>query len=116
ASLFYHPQLVVGHHRRGKIKDLIRPTFYAGFCRSQLMREEFGKGSQIFWLPGIFVLLHLIVFFSPEIFIYLARMYVSLILFMSIALAMKARRMAIFPLVAFMHYFIVFLYGAGFLT
>lgn len=115
-GLFYHPKLVVAHYRRSRLKHLIRPSFYAGFYRSRLMKEKFKKGNEAFWLPSVFVLLHLLIFLEPLAFWYLARMYVSIILFISIALAMRVKRFWLFPLVSFLHYFIVFMYGVGFLS
>lgn len=115
-GLFYHPLLVVGHHRRGHFKELIRPSFYAGFYRSRLMKEKLRKGNEAFWMPALFVLLHLLIFLDPVSFWYLARMYVSIILFVSIAISMQAKRASLFPVVAFLHYFIVFMFGIGFLS
>jgi glycosyltransferase involved in cell wall biosynthesis len=114
-GLFYHPRLRVGHHRRSKLAQLLRPTFYAGFYRSRLMKEGPGKGNGAFWLPAIFVLLHLILFLDVPTFLYLARMYVSIILFASVAAGIEAKRPGLIPLVAFLHYFVVFVYGLGFL-
>ncbi len=112
--LFYHPRLRVGHHRRTRLLQLLRPTFYAGYYRSRMMKEGAGRGNGAFWLPPVFVLLHLIVLIDGPLFLYLARMYVSIILFASIAAGTKAKRSGLIPLVAFLHYFIVFIYGLGF--
>lgn len=115
-GLFYHPKIRVGHFRRSHLKDLWRPSFYAGFSRSKLMAQKIAKGNEAFWLPSIFVLLHFTFFLDPHSFWYLARMYASIILFVSITLAMKVRRVYLFPLIAFIHYFIVFMFGIGFLS
>ncbi len=113
--LFYHPRLRVGHHRRSKLGHLLRPTFFAGFYRSRLMKEGPGKGNGAFWLPAVFVLLHFIAFLDAPLFWYLARMYVSIILFASVAAGLQTKRPALIPLVTFLHYFVVFVYGLGFL-
>lgn len=115
-TLFYHPALRVAHHRRDKLKDLWRPTFFAGYFRSRLMKEKVRKGNDAFWMPALFVALHFLIFLDPMSFWYLARMYVSIILFVSLGLAMQAKRFWLFPLIAFFHYFIVFVYGTGFIT
>lgn len=114
-GFFYHPKLVVGHFRRTRFKQIIRPSFYAGFYRSRLMKEKLQKGNDAFWLPAVFVLLHLLIFLDPISFWYLVRMYLSVVLFISIALAMRARRFWLFPHITFLHYFIVLMYGVGFL-
>lgn len=114
--LFYHPKLLVAHFRRTKISELWRPTFYAGFSRSRLLKENIKKGNQAFWLPSFFVLLHILIFIEPMTFWYLARMYVGIILFASLAISMRVNRSSLFFLVAFFHYYIVFIYGIGFLA
>lgn len=115
-GMYYHPKLKVAHARRSSLKQLFRPTFLAGYYRSKLMKEKLKKGNEAFWLPSVFVLLHLLIFFDQEVFWYLARMYGSVIIFVSIGLAMRAKRFYLFPLISFLHYFIVFLYGIGFLA
>jgi succinoglycan biosynthesis protein ExoA len=115
-NLFYHPKLKVAHYRRTNIIQLLRPTFSAGYFRSRLMKEKLKNKNDAFWLPAFFVLLHTLIFFEPEVFWYLARMYASIILLVSISLAMKAHRFLLFPLIAFLHYFVVFMYGLGFIT
>ncbi len=115
-GLFYHPRLKVAHFRRSRFAQLWRPTFYAGYYRSKLMKEKLKKGNDAFWLPGLFVILHMFLFLQPLVFWYLARMYASIILFMSLGIAMKAKRFSLFPLIAFLHYFVVFMYGVGFIA
>lgn len=114
-GLFYHPLLKVAHFRRSKLTQLWRPTFYAGYYRSKLMKEKLKRGNEAFLLPSLFVLLHIFLFIDPAAFWYLARMYASIILFVSMGMAMKAKRFQLFPLIAFLHYFVVFMYGVGFL-
>jgi succinoglycan biosynthesis protein ExoA len=114
--LFYHPRLRVGHHRRAKLRQLLRPTFYAGFYRSRLLREKLRPGAGAFWLPAVFVLLHLLFFVDAAAFWYLARMYVGLILFVAVGVGTQAKRPGLIPLIAFLHYFVVFMYGVGFLV
>lgn len=114
--LFYHPKLKVAHYRSSKIKDLIRPAYSAGYSRSKLIRRRIVKGNEAFWLPSLFVLLHLTLFFDLSSFLYLARMYASIILFVSVTLSMKIKRTGLFPMVALMHYLVVFLFGIGFMA
>ncbi len=116
ASIYYHPGLVVRHFRRTKLKEIWRPTFYAGYSRSKLMREKLTVGDEIFWLPSLFVMLHSLILFDPLTFWYLARLYLSIILMASIALTMRVQRLRYFPLVTFFHYYIVFVFGVGFLA
>jgi glycosyltransferase involved in cell wall biosynthesis len=114
-KMFYHPKLVVAHHRREKVLETIKPSFLAGIYRSKSMKMNDQKSNSLFWLPAIFVLLHGFYFIDSFIFWYLARMYLGLILFMSLAITSKEKKINLLPTVIFFHYFIVFLYGLGFL-
>lgn len=114
ARMYYHPQLKVGHFRRKNLKALLRPTLGAGFWRSRLLRKHGGKGA-MYWLPSVFVLLHLIVFLSPALFVELVKVYSVMVMAVSMGLSSRRRRLINFPMVAFLHYVIVFLYGSGFL-
>lgn len=113
---FYHPLLQVGHFRRKNLKALFRPTFFAGYFRSKVMREKLTVGAEVFWLPTVFVFLHFIVIPAPDLFLQLAELYLGIILSVSLGLSVKAGRIQLFPLVGFLHYFIVFNYGLGFLA
>ena len=115
ARMFYHPLLQVGHHRRKSIKGLWHPTFYAGFYRSKVLRDKSVGDSMIFYLPSVFVLLHLSLFIFPEIFWLMARSYLAIVVMMSLNLGARYKRMRLFPQIVFLHYFIVFVYGVGFL-
>jgi glycosyltransferase involved in cell wall biosynthesis len=112
--MFYHPLMKVGHFRRKSLSDLIRPTIGAGYWRSRLLRKHRGDGA-MFYLPSAFVLLHLIFFMNPKLGIELAQIYVFVVLFISMGLSSRGSRFFHFPMVAFLHYFIVSLYGIGFL-
>jgi glycosyltransferase involved in cell wall biosynthesis len=114
ARMYYHPLLKVGHFRRKNLVSLLRPTLGAGFWRSRLLRKHGGKGA-MFWLPSLFVLLHLTLFISPALFLELVKVYVVMILAVSMGLSSRRQRFWNFPLVALLHYVIVFLYGTGFL-
>lgn len=116
AHMYYHPALKVAHHRRKNLKSLLHPTFYAGYYRSKVMREKKVRGSEQFWLPSFFVLLHLLIFFSPMVFWSLARMYGAIIIMMSLNLTARRQKIGLFLHVAALHYVIVFLYGIGFLA
>lgn len=112
--MLYVPALRVGHHRRKNLLALLRPTIGAGYWRSRLLRMR-KESLSIFALPSIFVLLHLLLFTHPDIFWELARVYGIVVLAASAGLSSQRRGLRYFPLVAFLHYFIVFFYGAGFL-
>ncbi len=112
--MFYHPKMKVGHFRRKSLPDLVRPTLGAGYWRSRLIRKHRGKGA-MFWLPSVFVLLHLIFLVNPAFAMELTRIYVLIIIFISMGLSSRRNRFMHFPMVAFLHYFIVTLYGVGFL-
>lgn len=112
--MFYHPLLKVGHFRRKNLRSLLRPTLAAGYWRSRLLRTTKGKG-RVFWLPAIFVLLHVTVLFDPGLFGELAKVYSVMVLTVSMGLSSRKNRFWHFPLVAVLHYMIVFFYGAGFL-
>ena len=112
--MYYHPGLRVGHFRRKNLKSLLRPTLGAGYWRSRLMREA-GSGGKMFWLPSVFVLLHLIAFIDFSLCLELAKVYLVMVLAVSMGLSSRRNRFFHFPLVALLHYVIVFLYGTGFL-
>lgn len=115
ARMYHHPRLVVAHHRRKDLSSLWHPTFYAGYFRSRVMRDK-NKGAGIYWLPALFVVLHLSLFMNPSVFLLLARIYAGIILLMSLNLATRARHLGLFPQIALLHYVIVFMYGLGFLA
>jgi len=114
--MFYHPALAVAHHRRKDLRSLFRPTLLAGYYRSKVMLDKSTKNSSMFWLPSLFVLLHLVIFISPTLFGVLTRIYLGLIVMMSLNIAARKRNIGLFAYVALLHYFIVFVYGLGFLS
>lgn len=111
--MFYHPGLRVSHYRRKNLRSLVRPVLGTGYWRSRLLRSS--KKGRMFWLPSVFVLLHLTAFVNFRTFLDLAQVYALMIVAVSMGLSSKRRRFWHFPLVAFLHYVIVFLYGTGFL-
>lgn len=115
-GLYYHPKLKVAHFRRTSFITLFRPTYFSGYYRSRLLREKMTSGSEAFWLPSLFVLLHLLIFIEPIAFWSLVKLYVGIIFFVSFGLSVRAKKFWLFPLVGFLHYFIVFLYGIGFIA
>lgn len=116
AHMYYHPELVVGHHRRKNFKSLFWPTFFAGYYRSKVLRDKKVKGALLFWAPALFVFLHFIVFIDLQTFWFLTRTYVGLIVLMSLNLASRRHKVGLFPYTALLHYFIVFVYGLGFIS
>lgn len=111
--MFYHPGLRVGHFRRKSLRSLLAPTLGAGYWRSRLLRSA--GGTKMFWLPAVFVLLHLVAFIDFRLFSELAKVYIVMVVAVSMGLSSRRNRLSHFPLVALLHYVIVFLYGSGFL-
>jgi hypothetical protein len=116
ARLCYDPRLRVGHHRRRSISALARPAFLSGFYRSRVLRLKLSSGGEVFWLPSVFVLLHLLALVHWSGFVELGKIYLGLTLSVSLGLAVKGRKPWLFPLVAFLHWYIVVSYGLGFLA
>lgn len=116
AKMFYHPSLVVAHHRRQNPRRLFSPTFYSGFYRSKVLKEKTSHHTAMFWFPSLFVLLHLLILVSPSLFFMLARIYLGIVVMMSLNLAARRQKMNLFVSISFLHYFIVFVYGLGFLA
>jgi glycosyltransferase involved in cell wall biosynthesis len=116
AGLFYHPLLKVLHFRRQNFSELWRPTFLAGYFRSRMQRMDPVSGRKYFWLPAVFVLLHLLILVDQHSFWALARLYLGLVGVFSLSLAFRVQRLMLFPLITFFHYYIVFVYGLGFLS
>jgi glycosyltransferase involved in cell wall biosynthesis len=116
ARMFYHPSLVIAHHRRKSLRNLLRPTFDSGFYRSQVHKDKANNKIGLFWLPSLFVLLHFLILISPLVFFVLARIYLGIIVMMSLNLAARRRKIGLFAYVSLLHYFIVFVYGLGFLA
>lgn len=114
AHIYYHPGLVMGFHRSPKLKTLGHQTFISGYSRSQLMKEMAYKYSGLYWLPAFFVLLHLLILTKSIFFWDMARIYGAVVIMMSLNLAARKKKIGLFPHITFMHYFIVFLYGAGY--
>jgi glycosyltransferase involved in cell wall biosynthesis len=112
AHLFYHPALRVGHHRRQFFREIISPTFQAGRYRAKLIKEK--RGSSLFYLlPAVFVGLHLMIFLDLNVFIMMMRLYLGVIVLMSLNLSLGHRRGSLVIEIALLHYVIVFLYGCG---
>jgi hypothetical protein len=116
ARFFYHPKMRVTHLRTRDIFPVLKESFQAGFFRSSLMLKKNNDAQGLFWLPSVFILLHGLYFMDAPLFWNLARMYLSLVLFMSISLSMKVKKTSLFPFVTLLHYLIVFSFGLGFLS
>lgn len=114
-GVFYHPKVFVMTSGAKNFSELWSESMKAGFYRSSLIRQKLASGSEIFWLPAVFVLMHFLIFIEVNTFYSLARLYAGLILTVSIGLSIKQKRGGLFPLVAVMHYVIVVGYGLGFL-
>ncbi len=116
AHMYYHPSLVVAHYRQENLKSLLRSTFYSGCYRSKVMKEKSAQSFGYFWLPSIFVLLHLLIFIEPQLFFSFLRIYLGIIVMMSLNLGSRRQKLGLFVHISFLHYFIVFVYGLGFLA
>lgn len=116
AHMYYHPALVVAHFRKENLKSLFQSTFYSGCNRSKILKEKSSQQFGSYWLPAVFVLLHLLVLISPVLFLTFLRIYLGIIVMMSLNLASRRKKLGLFGYISFMHYFIVFVYGLGFLA
>lgn len=116
AKMFYFPSLIVARFHEVTLKDVWRETFDSGFYRSAFMKEKANAGSFSFWLPALFVLSHLLVIVSPTAAWLFARIYIGLVVMMSLNLAARKQKLPLFLQISFLHYFIVFVYGLGFLS
>ena len=116
AKMFYYPSLIVARFKEVTLKDVWRDTFDSGFYRSAFMKEKTNAGSFSFWLPALFVLSHLLVFVAPHAAWLFARIYLGLVVMMSLNLAARKQKLPLFLSISFLHYFIVFVYGLGFLS
>ncbi len=114
-NLFYHPQLSVAHFSHMSLREMTRKSFQQGQLRSSLNKKKLSVGSEVYWLPALFILLHLIIFLNIEFFLNLVTLYLGVIGFVGLGLAFRSQKFYLFPLIAFFHYFIVALYGVGFL-
>lgn len=115
-GMYYQPRLKVYLFRAQRMSEIFRSTFYAGYYRSKLMREKLTPSAGIFWLPAVFVLLHVMIVIDLETFVTLSRLYLAIVSFVSLFLASRAKSTWLFPIVAILHYFIVLIFGVGFLT
>ncbi|WP_408096966.1 glycosyltransferase family 2 protein [Peredibacter sp. HCB2-198] len=115
-GMYYQPRLKVYLFRAQRFSEIFRSTFYAGYYRSKIMREKLTPSAGVFWLPAVFVLLHAMILLDLHTFISLARLYLAIVTFVSLALASRAKSTWLFPIVAILHYFIVLIFGVGFLT
>lgn len=115
AKMFYHPSLIVARHHQVNLKAVWRETFDSGYFRSEFMKEKKNAGSFAFWLPALFVLSHLLLLVSPEAFWLFARIYIGLVVMMSLNLAARKQKLALFLQISFLHYLIVMVYGFGFI-
>lgn len=116
AKMFYYPSLIVARYQQVTLADVWRETFDSGFYRSQFMREKANAGSFSFWLPALFVLSHCLIIVSPTAAWLFARIYLGLVVMMSLNLAARKQKLQLFLQISFLHYFIVFVYGLGFLS
>lgn len=114
-ALFYHPQLVVSYDRRETLKTLLKHTYLRGYNRSNIMKEK-ASAAGIYWLPSIFVLLHFLIFIGSPIGWDLAWIYAGLIVMMSVNMGARKKKIGLFPLISFLHYFIVVFFGIGFMA
>lgn len=114
-SIFYHPRLISFRFYENTLGKIAKSSFHRGRERSRLNRLKLTSGAEAFWLPSIFVFLHLLVVIEGEAFLALAKLYWGIILFVSLGLSFQSKKFWLFPLVALNHYFVVIFYGIGFL-
>lgn len=113
-GMFYHPKLRIYHYRRSHLFAVLKVNFKGGYYRSQMMKEKVDF-SWSYFLPSIFVLLHLSAFFDFSSFLDLAKIYLLLITCISLGISQRQRKLHTAPVVFLLHYFIVMTYGLGFM-
>ena len=116
AHLYYHPGLLVGRYQTENLQSVLRSVFKRGHYRSRTIKEKSIHGRALFWLPPLFVVLHLLVYLSPILFWSLFRFYFGIIVMMSLNLGARRKKLGLFPLISMLHYLIVLAYGLGFLS
>jgi hypothetical protein len=107
-TAFYFPSLIVYKLWQRLFSAPLVDAYHAG-------RERALRPGEVFWLPSIFVLLHLLLWADPVSFWSLGQLYLAIIISVSIGLSVRYKKIWLFPMVAFLHYTIVFSYGVGFL-
>lgn len=110
-GVFFHPKLIAWSNIESSLKEF----FHRGYLRSSISRMKITPGSEIYWVPSIFLLFHLTFFLDKNFFFQVLFLYLSIIGFISFGLAVKSKNILIAPLVMFYHYLIVIFYGSGFL-
>jgi hypothetical protein len=114
-SIFYHPRLISFRAYESTLGKIAKASFHRGRERSRLNLLKLSGGGEAFWLPSIFVFLHLLLLVDGEAFQSFVKLYWGIILFVSLGLSLQAMKFWLFPLVALIHYFVVIFYGIGFL-
>lgn len=111
ATTWYAPTLQVWHARRSEWKPIARASFWGGYWRSRNCKEASGSG--VFWLPAVFVLLHLLLLTDwgvPLAVIWCAGV-------MPVALRKADHKPpGVWGRVVILHWLIPFSYGLGFLS
>src|SRR5690606_1553056 len=101
------------HTRRSSWRALARASRGGGFYRARGLREH--GGPHWFWLAPLFVILHLTIIAMPPVFFVLAAIWLLTTTAVSTWLCAEAKRWHALPLVVFLHWWILFTYGVGFI-
>lgn len=113
-GIFYHPRLRIFHYRRNNLWAILQVNYKGGFYRARMMHEKVDF-SWSYFLPSLFVILHLTSLFDMANFLELAKLYILIIACVSLGISQRQRTMITAPLVFLLHYIIVFTYGLGFI-
>lgn len=113
-GLYYHPRLRVSLLWPDNLGEVLKESFLGGYYRSLLMKEKV-EFSWSYYLPTVFILLHLILIIDFKSFLELAKIYVLLIACISLGISQRQGKLKTAPLVFLLHYLIVVTYGFGFM-
>ncbi|HLW58232.1 MAG TPA: glycosyltransferase [Bacteriovoracaceae bacterium] len=114
-GLYYHPKLRVSRLWPTNLNEVLKESFLGGYYRSLLMKEKVDF-SWSYYLPSVFILLHLSLFLDFTSFLELAKIYVLLIACISLGISQRQGTLKTAPVVFFLHYVIVVTYGFGFMA
>lgn len=115
AELWHVPDMKVWHARRHSWQALARTSYNSGYYRSVLMQEK-SRGPWWFWLPSVFVLLHLLPLLSLKPLLTMMVWWFFPVAAYSWLLCVRARATSLWWQVLCLHWFIPFNYGLGFLV
>jgi glycosyltransferase involved in cell wall biosynthesis len=111
-ELWWFPGLAVWHLRRNNFLSLAKASWGGGYFRARVIKES--GGDKWYFLSPLFVILHFSIVAMPPFFIFLVCFWLLIVGSMSIGLSFRMGRLKLFPIVIFLHWWILFNYGCGF--